>query len=530
MSAKVIMVGLDGATYSLLNPLIREGRLPALKWITENGVSGILKSTIPPYTATAWTSFATGKNPGKHGVYDFRIKLKDSAEKVFVNSGLIKGEKIWNTLSRHGKKVGVINFPISYPPEEVNGFMISGFLSPRDGHTYSYPQGLFKEIVDEIGGYCFHVKSPKAANPVQKQIEDFVDRNLHAAELRSRTFNYLMRRHKTDFLFLLFASPDSIQHKLWKYLDRKEMGYEDKDIQAYILKCYTQIDQILERLLKNIDENTTLIVMSDHGFCSGKKVLKVNQWLWNNDFLVPNYKRLLFDDIGKISKRIGLKKRGKLIGGNAWAEHDVETIINHKRTSAYFARSSEQGIHIKRDVVRSEKEYNRLRNEIKHKLLAYRDENDGRAVLENVYFPQEIYSGPFTDEAPDLILIPAEGCSLESHFSLLNSVSLRSDKSPMGIHHPDGIFLSIGKHMKKGKTITKANIIDIAPTILYAMDVPIPKDMDGKVLFDIFSKDFVEAKPIEYAAPVVPSGEIYKPYSKEGEEEIKDKLRGLGYL
>ena len=214
---KVIVVGLDGATFTILQPLIDEGLLPNLKYIIENGIWGELESTIPPYTATAFSSFITGKNPGKHGVFDFLVKDKNTSRKRTVSSTSIKSIKLWDIISLANKTVGIINFPISYPPEKVNGFMISGFLSPKNAENYSYPENLYNEIREKIGDYIIDVETPDIQNLSEEEIYKLLRQLYYATLRRKQILLYLMKRYECDFLFVLFRSPDKIQHLFWKY-------------------------------------------------------------------------------------------------------------------------------------------------------------------------------------------------------------------------------------------------------------------------------------------------------------------------
>ena len=127
---KVICIGLDGATFDLIRPWLSKGKLPNIGRIIKDGVWGELESVIPPVSAPAWTSFMTGKNPGKHGIFGFKKEKQGTYEELFVNRKLIKSETLWKCLSDVGKKVIVINVPLTYPPEEINGYLMSGMDTP----------------------------------------------------------------------------------------------------------------------------------------------------------------------------------------------------------------------------------------------------------------------------------------------------------------------------------------------------------------------------------------------------------------
>jgi predicted AlkP superfamily phosphohydrolase/phosphomutase len=534
---KAIVIGLDGATFTLLQPLMDEGNMPNLKKIMENGASGILYSTYPPLTAPAWSSFATGKNPGKHGAHDFVIRKKNG-DMVIIDSTRINGKKIWNILSEYNKKVGVIHFPISYPPEKVNGFMISGFISPPGTKNLTYPSELFPEILKAVGDYVFNVKVPvesKWRKLDLKEIKLFIDKLCREVELRYKTFKYLTRTREWDFLYVLFMSFDKVQHVLWKYLSDEEKDPRKKEIYEYTLKCYRQIDEILGNILKEINEQTTLIIMSDHGFGTKKKWFYINKWLEKNGYLVKNTKKLI---IAKIKEKLGIKTEKYFEGIPA------PTVRRHKflqieKTKAYSPNSSSYGVFINlrgRDmhgIVEKGKEYQHIRNELKDKLLSLKDSETGHKIFEDVFSPEEIYNGPFIENAPDLILFPAEGYMVIDSLFNFSGKDLVKVKASEGTHRPEGIFIALDKKsIKKNIKIDNINIMDIAPTILYLMGLPVPPDMDGKVIVPIFNDMFLESNPIIFADPTPEESKIKEEsiYTAEDERQIINELKGLGYI
>ncbi|MBI5056301.1 MAG: alkaline phosphatase family protein [Nitrospirae bacterium] len=538
---KVMVVGLDGATFTLFQPLMEKGMMPNLKSIIDNGASGIQKSTYPPLTAPAWSSFATGKNPGKHGAYDFVVRGADK-KMTIVNSKMIRGKKIWNIIGEHDKKVGIIHFPLSYPTEKVNGFMISGFISPANAKSYTYPHELYAEILRETGEYIFNVKVPEAKkwrNYTKEEIKTFIDKVLKATELRYKAFKYLSREKEWDFLYVLFMCFDKVQHVLWKYLDSEETDFISEEIYEYVLRCYSQIDDILGDILNNMNDDTSLIILSDHGFCSKKKYFYINVWLGKNGFLVKNMKRLV---TAKIREKMGVENN-KYFEGLPTEVVQVANFLNLQKTQAYTPNSSSYGIHINlkgRDVggiVEKGEAYNRLRIELRSKLLSLRDEESGKQIVDDVFFSEQIYSGPFLKDAPDLVLSPAEGYVLyQSLISLPASLSkecLVKVNTSDGYHHQDGIFIAYDKEtIKKGLRIGNINITDVAPTILYLMGLPVPSNMDGKVIQSIFEDRFFESNPLVFSDSTSDETEEKeeKIYTAEDERQIMDELKGLGYI
>ncbi|RJQ18386.1 MAG: hypothetical protein C4560_07520 [Nitrospiraceae bacterium] len=533
---KVIVVGLDGATFTLLEQFVQEGRMPNFQKILREGVSGILQSTVPPVTAPAWCSFATGKNPGKHGAHDFIVKNKDN-EMVIINSQRIKGKKIWDILGDYNKKVGVIHFPISYPPEKVNGFMLSGFISPPNKKNYSYPEELYPDLLKETGEYIFNVKVPEKKNWQQTGLEDirpFIDKLYHETELRYKAYRYLKRKHDCDFWYLLFMSFDKIQHVLWKFLDINCRNHDRGKIFDYIIKCYEQIDGILGHILSELDNNTSMIVLSDHGFGPKDKWLYVNVWLEKNGFLQKNLVKLVKE---KVKEKLGFRS-GKYFEGIPAPTVKRHEFLNLQRTKAYSPNSSSYGIFInlkgreKSGIVEKGKDYERLRNELRDRLLSYKDDETGTNVIDEVYFSDQIYHGPFQQNAPDLILCPAYGYMIIDSFSVSGKCLVKVDV-PEGTHRPEGIFIAANnKDLMHGARINDINIIDIAPTILYLMGLPIPSDMDGKIIAPMFNDAFLKSNSPVFteseAGTIASANEDV--YSEEDDKQIRDSLKGLGYL
>src|SRR3989338_7227490 len=215
MNKKVFVIGIDSATFDIINPLIKKGALPNLELLIKEGVSGKLKSTIPPVTPPAWSSFMTGKNPGKHGIFDFYAPPSAGYDRAVLGARSVKGRTLWKTLSDQGKRVGMINVPMPHPPEKVNGFVIPGLqYSFGSDHAFTHPPELLKEIQENVGAYEVVFGDEKSV--YTDELDDFIERLNRIHELRRRTALYLMETRPWDFFMVVFSSIDLIQHHLWK--------------------------------------------------------------------------------------------------------------------------------------------------------------------------------------------------------------------------------------------------------------------------------------------------------------------------
>jgi predicted AlkP superfamily phosphohydrolase/phosphomutase len=273
---RLIIIGLDGGCPDLIEEWITQGKLPNLKKLTERGSKGILKSTILPITPTAWTSFLTGKNPGKHGVFDFTERKEGLHELQLVLVGQKPGS-LWKVLTQSDKRVIVINVPMTYPPAKVNGVMISGLPALDTRRDFTYPSHILEEIEREIGEYRIHYKVEFTG----ENHEDFL-RDVHfLIERRGQVARYLAENYPWDLMMVHFQATDWVQHFFWKYADPNHPNHDPfPSIARHAIRdVYTHIDKELGKIIKACHEDTNFIVMSDHGFGPLYKVVYLNNYL-----------------------------------------------------------------------------------------------------------------------------------------------------------------------------------------------------------------------------------------------------------
>lgn len=538
-SAKVLVVGLDGGTFRLLNPLMERGLLPNLASLADHGVRGGLQSTIPPITAPAWSSFMTGKNPGKHRLFSWQEPMSQGSERNWVSSRSIRGEKLWHTVGRHGGRVGVLNVPMTYPPEEVNGFLVSGMLTPSIESEFTYPRELGSSLREL--GYVIDVYSrgEEIGTESEEALLQF-SQGLEEALLSKRAaINMLWPQRLDDFSMVVFETPDRIQHFMWGHLEQAlDEGTQagQGEVTTRILDLYRKIDEIVGQLLSKLDDNSFVFVVSDHGFCGLHTYLHVNNWLESEGLLTHARRiglRRRARGLLSAAKRVlpkGAVDRGRRALGAA-------KLIDWSRTKAYRGHPSERAIHINlrgresHGIVDPGAEYERLRQQIKSDLMRLRDPRNGSKVVERVFLPEEIYGGPYVGEAPDLLLEMSD--SYHVGFDISGSDVLEDAKAKgLGVHERAGILIAWGPAIRQGGNIDRASIVDVAPTALYAMGLAIPDDMDGKVLQELFEPGFLETYPVRCAESREKGsqGMMQGTFSEEEADEIQKRLEGLGYL
>jgi predicted AlkP superfamily phosphohydrolase/phosphomutase len=522
---KILVIGLDGATFDLLKPWADEGKLPTFKKLMENGVWGELESTIPPWTIPAWESMSTGKNPDKLFFSTFMVKVGyNFVPHIFRFQ---RNPQIWNILSENGYKVIAANLPNIYKPDMLNGNIVCGWLY-RDKENLTYPKKLINEINNYCNGYIVDIMDfdfdrgkiigglPPEKN-LFKQVEEMLKKRVLA-------FKYLLEK-EWDFAFLVFTCLDRVQHATW-----------DKD---KLLVFYKKIDEGITKLLKNLEGKTNVIFVSDHGFGKSEYSFNVNEWLIKEGYLEiekgNSGSNLLMKTkdymINQEALRCFAKKfikfspaKFRFFIANKTGSRSFDALkIDWGKTKA-FAYGSWGDIYINlkgrepKGVV-DIKEYGKIKDEIIEKLKNLRHPKTGKKMSGKAFKKEEIYNGPLDDNKPDIVILPTDG-GIES-ITPGGSGSIFTP-SKGGNHRLNGIFLIHGPEIKKGVKISNATIYDITPTILHMFNLPVPDDMDGKVLKEIFDENSEFAKrEIKYKEV---ESEKKRLKEKIGELKARDKI------
>jgi predicted AlkP superfamily phosphohydrolase/phosphomutase len=542
---RVLVIGLDGATFDLLLPWMEEGRLPNLSRIWRRSSFGPLRSTIPPITASAWATFQTGKNPGKHGLFDFTQYRPGSYDTSFVNANSLQTEPLWQILSRYGKRVALLNVPITYPPRPVNGLLVAGLMTPTTKAEFTHPPELYQELTEEIGEYTILVP---VRTLLYMGVRAFVDRLREVTNKRAEAVLYLMRRTDWDFCMVHFHSSDVLQHGLWSHLDPRHPAYRSikKEERDYVQSYYQDLDVAVGRVVAEADESTTVILMSDHGFGPAERRFHINQWLATEGFLkrrAPSLGHRMLDSLEDGLRRADvLKLRRRLVPPfsqqETWMRRFTqESRIDWSSTQA-FALPCSVSIRLQVNckgreplgMVEPGAEYERLRDRIAEALLRVRDPDMGDRVVQQVFKREEIYSGPALDLMPDLVALPDARYIVATRFRK-NSLYSPLPEDYSGSHRMDGIAILAGPHIARGGNIEEAEIADLLPTILYLLGVPLPAELDGKVLTGALDARYVQEHPVQQEDSAAAPLEYHEAtYSAEDERAVEDRLRGMGYM
>ena len=540
-SSKALIVGFDGATFDVIHPLVEAGRLPNLVRLMREGAWGTLHSTVPPISPSAWTTFATGKNPGRHGVFDFRRLSETYAWQARTTQ--IRHQTLWRLLSEADRRVIAVDVPFTYPPEPVNGMMITGYPTPRTPETvFTHPADLPARLAE--AGFDLNLGWPEDRIDVHP---DFFRAWESVMDERERLLIHLIENEPWDLFMVVFGITDTLAHTLWHYLDPAHPAYHDAQADRYreaLFHGYELADRGLGALWSRIDPSTHLIVLSDHGFGT----IRPRQWLFRfleergwlrypqpsgiGAILAPLRKQALklYTEVGWLRRLIremrpntkgamkaALAKGGMLAETSGLDAPHSPVIPSDMGTHLYLNRTERFA-----DGFLSPAEADALAEEIRDALLAARDPVDGQPVVRAVHRRDEVYTGAEVDHAPDLIVTYANRYEPGKTSALLNP-------RLTGGHAPEGILLAWGPAVRPGSA-PATSIVHVAPTVLSLMDEPVPPDMDGARLDRWLDSAWVSVNPVRTADRSAVRDDTETDLSGDEQDAVEAQLRALGYI
>jgi predicted AlkP superfamily phosphohydrolase/phosphomutase len=495
LARRILLIGLDGATFTILDPLLRSGVMPFLAQAVSRGVRARLQSVIPALTPPAWTSLMTGKRPGEHGVFDFFQKDAPNSHYLrFASSSDIGSETIWSLASRSGKRVISLNFPLMFPAPAVNGYVVPGGWMPwRQLRLGCYPPGLFDRLkaLPEFNAremaldMAFEEKAIEGCAP--EEYADWVALHMRRERRWFDILAHLMRDDPADLTAVLFDGVDKLQHLCWRFLDPACRAADpspwEREIANLCEAYFRQLDELIAAAVELAGPDTALVIASDHGFGPTSDVFYVNAWLEQQGYLHWAADAAAGDP-AQTAPRLGL---GQI------ARHMY--LLDWERTKAYAATPSSNGIHIVSvrpdgSVGVAPHEYDELRREISAGLLSLRHPATGRRIVAEVITREQAFSGPFEPLAPDLTLVLDDG-GLVSILRSEDAVQPRPEVA--GTHRADGVFIAAGAGIRQGARLAPMSIIDVAPLILDCLGVPVPEDVTGQTPTSAFVPEAVSA-------------------------------------
>ena len=449
---RALVIGWDCATPTLVfDKFLNE--LPNFKRLLKNALYGEMESCDPPITIPAWMVMATSVNPGRHGIYGFRHRKKNSYKDIWIANSkkFRKYPKVWDILAKYGKKSCIVGIPPSYPPYPIKGWLISCFITPDKSKEYTYPPELKKEI-DKIGNYIFDVEFRTDKK------DELIENIWEMTKIRHEVVKYLMENKEWDLFWFVEIGLDRIQHAFWRYFDEKHHLYEENSSYKNVIKDYYKLlDKNLQELLNLIDEDVAIFIVSDHGAKRMKGAFCINEWLIRNKYLfLKNGEKIVSIE------KANIEWEKSIAWG--WGGYYARIFLN-------VEGREEKG------VVKKE-EYEEIRKKLAKEIEEIRD-NMGRKMKNMVFFPEEIYP-ECQGDVPDL-MVYFDDLSWRSAGTIGHG-RIYLEKNDTGpddaVHSKYGILIKYPNEKKK----IRASIYDFAPTLLNTIGIKPPLHMEGKVI------------------------------------------------
>jgi predicted AlkP superfamily phosphohydrolase/phosphomutase len=552
---RVLVIGLDGVPWSLVRDWAAAGHLPNLERLIARGASGPLASTMPPTSGPAWSSFATGMNPGKTGIYDFLYRRPGSYAFPPINASMRDGASLWRIASDAHRRVVVVNVPISYPVEPVDGVLISGWMTPYFATDFTWPADVGDEIRRVVGDYRIY----PAETFSEGRKEGFFAACDQLLDMLTETNLHLMRTRDWDLFVTVYFDTDRVLHQLWHYLDPghpwRARG-DGRDLSAPVRRYFERLDRDIGRLCDEAGEETRVVIMSDHGMGRASRFVVLNNLLLEAGFLrlksdpVTRLKAFAFRrgltlrNVHRLADRLGVAKHAEyknvysfdpilkkvfLSFDNVdWSRTRAYSFGRHYGAVFLNVRGREPLGCVDRGL-----DYERTRDEILEAMVSYVDPELGRPLVGRGVKGEDLYHGVRADEAPDLVLLPMDESDIFYGLSDFGSNRIwDSTYRYSGMHRDHGLLIAAGPGIRSGHSARAAGIVDLAPTCLHWLGLEVPADMDGHALEEIFVDDYRRGNPVRVTGPLstapTPRGE--RVFSPTEEQEILQRLRDLGYL
>ncbi len=547
-NGKVVLIGLDGLTFKVIRPLVEAGVMPTVARFMKEGASGTLWSTRPPVTCPAWPSMFTGVNPGRHGVFSFTCRDAKTGKARSVGSTDIRARKIWDLMGDAGRRVAVLNVPITFPASRVNGVMLTGYVSPENSPHVTFPATTAQELRDEFGDLALNwdVLGYRPSDPAER--EAHVRRINELMVLRCRQFQFLIEKNQPDFCFFVHEYPDRVQHLFYHLLDADFDAYhapENRKARDLLIEGHRELDASLAKLVETFGEDANYMIVSDHGFGG------VTRWVYVNNLLnqhgLLSVKRLkAWGDV--LTRRMNLSKSTRQRLGFEHRDPSDrqdpcrEPLIAYRRSRAFAGPQLEHSVYVNvagrcpDGTVDAGEDRARLQRELVDLLSNARDAGTGKRVFDGAWTRDALYQGDYVDEAPDIIYELAPGYMVSNAVlppGLMNGRFVRpigAGWDISGYHLPDGVLIGYGPAFRAASNLD-AHLLDVAPTALYLMNLPIPSYMEGRVVEEALRNEVLQTRSPETSESelsTVGNGELA--YTAEEQMEVTRRLEELGYL
>lgn len=527
-STKIMTLVLEAAEHSLIRKWCREGHLPALDKLMKQGVWSTMETPGYISSGCVWASFTCGINPGKHGFGFFHRQLKSGTYRTIKRyADELEYEHVWIPASRAGKRVAIMDIPLSRPQTDLNGYLICRW---GDEHPSWKPSSMPGDLLDDI-------KRRFGAHPLDDwyqtkldSAEDWLDwKNKLATGVRKRTdiVKYLMGKEPLDLLIVNYAEPHWAAHVAWHLLDENHPEYDAALVEQcgnIILDTYKKLDAGIAELVEANPEATFFVLspigMGSHtgGELMTPEILKRLNLQGDNNAKPPTTSRGInifpgkdgmsqaVQSVEKIISPATMEKVKKFVPERLWDNltRRFLSLGTDWKSSRVFVVPGDNAsllrINLKgrepNGMVEPGEEYERVCDELIATFSEIKEVSTGKSAVKKIVPLRKVLWGEHLDEMPDLAVVWREGVPLEEIESpRIGRIKLNEYHKRSGGHSEQGFIIASGPGIRKGVELDNVEVLGFAPTVLYLMGLPIPQDMDGKVWLDIIDEKFKAQKP-----------------------------------
>lgn len=550
---RTLIIGLDGATFDVIDPLVRGGFLPTFERVMRGGARAALSAFPDMNSAAAWSSLVTGYNAGEHGIFHFDPNWHRLSQRGIKTRPALGADRrrdpFWRVLSRAGKRVGVINVPLSYPADTLNGFMLAGMDTPGvHSKGFSFPPLLYEEL--RAQGIAYEIDTLNLARLAERDPYRLPAQIQRMTDARGRAMLYLASAKEWDVMMGVFVAPDRVQHFFW----HDEDAGADSPSWRPLRELYQQLDGFLARVLSEMDAKTSLLIVSDHGFGRKRGALHSLNEVFARWGLLRDSEHTRDPQGALLAKALAYGRRFL----PSSLQYPLARLFPQAHLRALtaggfskidwggtklFADPDGWGVYInlqgrEPEGVVPPDEYETLRQHARARLLELRDGETNRPLLRAVHEREALFHGPFLERAPDLMLewdfeAVGDAVTYEDDGGRVVVGQIRhssSDEKWKGTHRPDGVLIAYGAPIRQAHVLSRATLYDVAPTILHLQGQSLPAGMDGRVLSELFTPEFLREHPIRHSElPAPPALDPGVPLDQDL-DRVTERLRALGYL
>lgn len=520
---KTVLFGLDGATYTVLDDLVQKGVMPFLAEVYRRGARGILESTATPLTPQAWTSLATGRTAGHHGIGDFiRCDRRGGGTYLHINNSRdIRTETIWQYASRHGRRVTVLNYYGLAPAKPLNGHSMPGFTTGRHLRRCSYPGDLFERLGQvpafdvNLLGMDLDIERRGLQELEPHEWLEWIGHHVDRDTVWAGVLEHLMDAEPSQLTAIVFDGVDKVQHLAYRYLDPAYLPQRPTAWEAQVIaRCheyFRKVDECLGAVLRRVGDDGRVFIVSDHGFTASREIVYINTFLERQGWLAW-HGDAANDEVGKY---------------HTDRPADDANAVDITRSRAYALSPSGNGIFI--DVPPAE--YHAFREQLIQRLFSLRGPDGGQVIIE-AKKREEYFPGPCMNDLPDLTLTLRDF----GFISVLKSPDVVTPREKvLGTHHPDGVVLSVGEGVRALADLGRLSILDVAPLALHSLGLAIPAEYEGRFVTELYEPAYL----LEHPAQIAAAEQVHAAVAADAPEEemdeqeqavLMDRLRSLGYI